>query len=75
MYWHMNRQKDCRNGTEIQETDPNTYGNHVYSISGISNHWGTNYFFINGVGKWEPFVKIISFSCTECKTKLEVNQL
>lgn len=47
----MSIQKDCRNGTEIQETDPSPYGNHVYSISGISNHWGKNYFFINGVGK------------------------
>lgn len=50
------------------------YGNCVYSISGISNHWGKNYFFINGVGKLEPFVKIISFSCMKYKTKLEVSQ-
>ena len=74
-YWHMNREKDCWNGTEIQETDLSTYGNHVCSIGNISIHWGKYYFFINGVGKQQPFVKIISFSNTKYKNKLKINQL
>lgn len=28
-YWHMYRWKDYWNETEIQETDPKTYGNHI----------------------------------------------
>lgn len=36
----MYRWKDYWNGTEIQETDPKTYGNCTHNIGGISNHWG-----------------------------------